>query len=276
MKIRHTLLLLLAPLLLLACSQQPDTAAAPAASPDAPGGTEQVSPAAASPGDSTVAPGGQAPETGAAAGEATSPAAPSETGNAPVRAAEGPAPVAGTDYVEIQGGQPFANAAGRIEVAEVFAYWCGHCAAFEPLVNAWKARLPGDVNFVALPAVFDENDNFPRAFFASETMGTLARTHNATFNAIHIERKLRPNADAAAIAGFYGTLGVDPQRFTSTMQSFAVNANLGRARQFAVRSGVNATPTIVVNGKYRVIGGKSLEDILRITDHLIAMERAAQ
>jgi len=107
-------------------------------------------------------------------------------------------------------------------------------------------------------------------------MGTLAKTHDATFNAIHIERKLRPNADAASIAAYYAGLGIDQARFTSTMQSFAVNANLGRARQFAVRSGVNATPTMVVNGKYRVIGGKSLEDILRITDHLVAMERAAQ
>lgn len=264
MKIRHTLLLMLAPVLLMACSQQPDPAATPAATAATPAQTAPATPAADA-----------APVGDAAAPTDPQAEAPAANSN-PVVAPQGPAPVAGTDYVEIQGGQPFANASGEIEVAEVFAYWCGHCAAFEPLVNAWKARLPGDVNFVALPAVFDESDNFPRAFFASETMGTLPRTHDATFNAIHIEKTLRPNADAAAIAAFYGTLGIDQQRFTSTMQSFAVNANLGRARQFAVRSGINATPTIVVNGKYRVIGGKSLEDILRITDHLVAMERAAQ
>ena len=275
MTVRRSLLLLLAPVLLAACTQQPDTAAAPATSPDAAAGTEQVSPAAASPGDDTTAPGGTAPETGAAAGEATSPATPSTASDAPIRAPEGPAPVAGTDYVVIENGQPFAQGAG-IEVAEVFAYWCGHCAAFEPLVSAWKARLPADVNFVAVPAVFDERDQFPRAFYASQAMGTLERTHAATFNAIHIERKLRQNADADSIVAFYGGLGVDAERLRSTMQSFAVNANLGRARQFATRSGVDATPTIVVNGKYRVIGGRSLEDILRITDHLVAMERAAQ
>lgn len=261
MKIRHTLLLMLAPVLLMACSQQPD----PAAAADV-----------ASPTPAQTAPAAGAAQVGDAAAP-TDPQAESPAANSnPVVAPQGPAPVAGTDYVEIQGGQPFANASGEIEVAEVFAYWCGHCAAFEPLVNAWKARLPGDVNFVALPAVFNDSDSFPRAFFASETMGTLARTHDATFNAIHIEKKLRPNADAAAIAAFYGTLGIDQARFTSTMQSFAVNANLGRARQFAARSGVDATPTVIVNGKYRVIGGKSLEDILRITDHLVAMERAAQ
>ncbi|KPN17194.1 hypothetical protein AO715_03720 [Xanthomonas sp. Mitacek01] len=266
MKIRHILLPLLASALLAACGQQPDTAATPAAAPEAPAQTAPAAPA------DTATPAA----TEAAAPTADAPAEAAAPNTNPVVAPQGPAPVAGTDYVEIEGGQPFAATAGKVEVAEVFAYWCGHCAAFEPLVNAWKARLPGDVNFVALPAVFDPNDNFPRAFFASEAMGTLAKTHDATFNAIHIERKLRPNADAASIAAYYAGLGIDQARFTSTMQSFAVNANLGRARQFAVRSGVNATPTMVVNGKYRVIGGKSLEDILRITDHLVAMERAAQ
>lgn len=275
MKIRRSLLLLLAPALLAACTQQPDTAAAPAASADASVGTEQVSPAAASPGEATVAPGGEAPETGAPV-DAAAVDSTVAAGTAPVRAPEGPAPVAGTDYLVIENGQPFNQTAGQIEVAEVFAYSCGHCAAFEPLVKAWKARLPADVNFVAIPAVFHESDQFPRAFYASQAMGTLEQTHDATFAAMHLERRLRPNDSAEALAAFYGGLGVDAARFSSTMQSFAVNANLGRARQFAVRSGVQATPTMVVAGKYRVIGGTSLEDILRITDHLVAMERAAQ
>ncbi len=273
MTLRRTLLLLLAPVLLAACAQQPDTAAAPAASPDAPAGTEQVAPSAAGP-DAAATPVDGAPVADAdpATGDQAA-AAPAPAG--PVRAPEGPAPVEGTDYVLIENGQPFAQG-GDIEVAEVFAYWCGHCAAFEPLVRAWKARLPADVSFVGVPAVFDPNDQFPRAYFASETMGTLDRTHEATFNAIHIERKLRQNADADAIVAFYAGLGIDAARLRSTMQSFAVNANIGRARQFAMRSGVTATPTIIVNGKYRVVGGRSLDDVLRITDHLVAMERAAQ
>ncbi|UNK42630.1 thiol:disulfide interchange protein DsbA/DsbL [Luteimonas sp. S4-F44] len=265
MKIRHSLLVLLAPVLIAACGQQPDPAAAPDAAPTAPA-SAPASEQAPTP-DAAQAP---AAEAGNEA-EAAAPAA-----HNPVVAPEGPAPVAGTDYVVIDNGQPFAQTAGKIEVAEVFAYWCGHCAAFEPLVNAWKAKLPDDVNFVAVPVVFDQNDQFPRAFYASEAMGTLARTHDATFNAIHIERKLRQNADADSIVAFYGSLGVDPQRFRSTMQSFAVNANLGRARQFATRSGVDSTPTLVVAGKYRIIGRKSLEDMLRIADHLIATERAAR
>ena len=40
-----------------------------------------------------------------------------------------------------------------------------------------------------------------------------------------------------------------------------------------VDSGVEGTPTVIVDGKYRVLG-KSYEDVLRITDALIAQERA--
>ena len=55
------------------------------------------------------------------------------------------APVPGVDYVEIEGGAPYRATPGTIEVAEVFAYWCGHCANFAPRLEAWKAKLPADV-----------------------------------------------------------------------------------------------------------------------------------
>jgi thiol:disulfide interchange protein DsbA len=56
------------------------------------------------------------------------------------------------------------------------------------------------------------------------------------------------------------------------MHSFTIDAKLARAKQFMVDSGVEGTPTLIVDGKYRVLG-KSYEDQLRITDALIAQER---
>ena len=118
---------------------------------------------------------------------------------------------------------------------------------------------------------------FAKAYYAAEAMGLLGKTHEAMFRAIHIERSLSalPLSTPEQLAGFYARYGADPQQFISTMSSFAVDAKLKRAQQFLARSGVDSTPTIVVNGKYRVIG-KSHEDTLRVTEHLIAQERAAQ
>ena len=80
-------------------------------------------------------------------------------------------PVAGKDYIVLAAAQPTWGTGG-IEVAEVFSYSCIHCAEFQPMVNAWKKKLPADVKFVYVPAVFGGVwDNSARAFFAAEALG---------------------------------------------------------------------------------------------------------
>lgn len=196
----------------------------------------------------------------------------------PAAAPQGPPLVAGEDYETIQGGQPFAPLDGKIEVVEVFNYVCPACAAFQPLVSAWKKTLPADVRFTYVPAPFGPRwDPYVRAFYAAKTMGVSEQAHDALYNAIHVERMLKGelgNDTPEDIAKFYARYGVDPKQFVSTMASFAVEGSYNRSRQFIQREQVNSTPTLVVNGKYRV-KGKSFPDMLRIADHLIARERAA-
>ncbi|MEN1942101.1 thiol:disulfide interchange protein DsbA/DsbL [Luteimonas sp. MJ246] len=275
--------LLFAPLLLsvllVACGGEspttadaPATATAPAAAPVA-GESATADEPALDPAAAGEAP--AASDAGQPADRAPAdPAADAAVAAASQAATQGPALVAGTDYIEIPGGQPFAPLEGKVEVVEVFAYSCAHCAAFDPLVAAWKKRLPGDVRFTYLPAVFYEQDNFPKAFFAAEAIGVLDRLHGPLFNAMHIERSLRPDASTEDIIAWMAKQGADAGQLKGTVDSFAVKAKIARTKQFIVRSGIDATPTVVVNGKYRV-RGRSLEDVLRITDQLVARERAA-
>ena len=113
--------------------------------------------------------------TAPASGEQAATPAPAEEGHQPPVNAQppsGPAPVEGTDYLVIDGGQPIQPATGKIEVAEVFGYVCPACAAFQPLVGPWKAGLPSDVNFVYVPAMFGGTwDDYARAFYAAEQVG---------------------------------------------------------------------------------------------------------
>lgn len=190
--------------------------------------------------------------------------------------AAGPAaPVEGRDYVEIEGGAPYRAQSGKVEVAEVFAYWCHFCADFAPRLEAWKAKLPKDVQLAYVPLPFDNGDALARAYFAAERLGVLGTTHAATFRAIHADSVLPKNATADEIAAFYAGLGIDAGRFKAAMQGFQVGSQLTNARQFAIRSGVPGTPTLVIDGRYRVIG-RDLDDILRIADQLIASRRAAR
>ncbi len=248
-------------LALAACSQQqaPAPAETPAAAATAP--AETAAPATAT-----------APATTAAPAEAA-PAAPN---NNPVVPPQGPVPVAGTDYIEIPGGQPYQPTAGKIEVVEVFGYTCPHCAQFETVIEPWKAKQPADVQFTPVAAPFGGYwTPYAKAFYTAQSLGLIERTHAAMFNAVHVDRSLpvQPLPTNEQIGEFYAKYGTDAKTFASTMSSFAIDAKVKRATQFIQRSGVESTPTLVVAGKYRVVG-KSFEDMLRITDHLVAQERA--
>lgn len=187
----------------------------------------------------------------------------------------GRAPVEGEDYVVIADGRPWQPLAGKIEVVEVFGYWCHVCDDFQPLVDEWKKTLPKDVRFDYVPAAFSPGDAYARAYFAAESLAALGKTHHATFRAIHDEQSLpQRNASIDEVATYYDALGVDAERLKTAAQSPATDAKMAAAREFAVRSGVQGTPTLVVNGVYRV-QAKSLQDMLRIADALIAKERTA-
>ena len=187
------------------------------------------------------------------------------------------APVEGTDYVVIADGKPFSPLNGKVEVVEVFGYTCIHCAHFQPQVDAWKKKQPAHVRFTPVPAAFGGFWlPYARAYYAAEKLGVLGKTHNALFKALHEDGSLPiQNASAEEIAAFYARYGANAKTFAATMGSPEVDAKLARSKQFVIASGVEGTPTVIVNGKYRVTA-RNLDDVLRTTDYLVARERAAR
>jgi len=243
-------------------------------------GSEAPAPAAPAttpaPAEATPAPAATPQPPAEAAAPAATPDQPAAT-PAAAPAPTGPAPIAGVDYVEIANGQPFQPAAGKVEVAEVFGYTCPHCAHFEPVLQAWKQRQPADVSVVQVPAAFGGYWlPYARAFYAAEALGVLPQSHDAMFNAIHVQRTLPVSADVTAeqIAPFYAQYGVDAKRFADTFNSFGVDAKINRAKQFAVKTRIEGTPSLVVNGKYTVaVDQQGYDKMLNTVDWLVAKER---
>ncbi|WP_228064360.1 thiol:disulfide interchange protein DsbA/DsbL [Novilysobacter avium] len=184
--------------------------------------------------------------------------------------------VAGKDFALIADGAPFEPRPGTIEVVEVFGYTCPHCANFEPALQAWKQQQKADVNVVSVPAPFGGYwIPYAQAFYAAQSMNLVERTHSDMFRAIHEEHRLPiGGATPEVIARFYTEYGADADDFAALMTGKPVHAKLVAARDFLTRSEVEGTPTIVVAGKYRVLG-KTSQDVLRITDALVNRERAA-
>ena len=267
MNLRLTSLLAVLPVL-AACSQQQAPQPAPAV-------------AATAATTATPTPVEAAPATTMSAAPTATPAAaqPEVPNNNPVVPPQGPLPVAGTDYEEIAGGQPYQPLDGRIEVVEVFGYVCPACASFHPVVSEWEKKLPADVHFTYVAAPFGPEWNpYAKSYYVAESMGLVSRTHDALINAIHVQHTMPGEGDTPdeqKIADFYAGYGANPTQFLAAMNSFAVASKIARGKQFMARSGVASTPTLVVNGKYRVTGGRGWQDKVRIADHLIAMERAA-
>jgi protein dithiol oxidoreductase (disulfide-forming) len=185
-------------------------------------------------------------------------------------------PVAGTDYFAIDPPQPVAG--DKIEVVEVFGYPCIHCANAAPVIKEWSKGLGPDVKLSFVPAVFGGVwEAFGRAFYTAETMGVMEKTHDRLFEVVHTEKRQFRNLDD--IASFYADYGVSKETFLGTMTSFPVNAKISQAVQQVQAWGVDSTPTIVVNGKYRVQargGEDGYEKMMQVVDFLINEERKAK
>src|SRR6478735_8513091 len=170
---RRVLLPLVSSLLLIALSACGKTEAPTAAAP-----TAQATAAMPASADEPAASTSAAPVAASTAAPAPNAAADAAAQKALASANDPSGLVEGRDYVAIKGGEPWKPLDGKIEVVEVFGYVCPACAAFDPLVSAWKAKLPQDVRFTYVPAPFGPEWNpYAKAFYVSEAMGLVERSH---------------------------------------------------------------------------------------------------
>ena len=183
---------------------------------------------------------------------------------------------AGKQYVELSSAVPVSKP-GKIEVVELFSYGCPHCYHFEPTINPWIAKLPDDVNFVRVPAMFGGVwDLHGQMFITLQTMGVEAKVHSAVFEAIQKDGKKL--ATPEEMAEFLATQGVDKDAFLKTYNSFGVKGQVANAKRLGMAYQISGVPALIVNGKYRFDIGSSggPEQALDVADQLIAKERASK
>lgn len=180
--------------------------------------------------------------------------------------------VEGTHYERIEG--PAAAADDVIEVVEVFSYMCPHCRNFQPYVGPWEAELPEGVTFRRVPVSFNRSwEPFARAYVTADVLGILDQSHEALFAALHDQRQaMRSMAD---LAEFHSQFGVDAEQFETTSSSFPVEAALRKGGSELGKWGIRSTPTLVIDGKWRVSPrrGGTFEEMLEVADYLIELER---
>jgi thiol:disulfide interchange protein DsbA len=182
---------------------------------------------------------------------------------------------AGKNYFLVDPPQPTASG-GKVEVLEVFSYACPHCAHFQPYAEQLKQALPAYASFDYMPAVFNAQwEPYARAFYAAQSLGVLDATHQALFDALH--RDHLPLRTIDDLATFYAQHGVDKAKFLATSASFEVESKLSRSHDIVKADGIDGTPSIVVNGKYRVTGASAggFPQLIELVGWLVQKEHPA-
>ena len=174
----------------------------------------------------------------------------------------------GSGIAELNPPQP-VEAKDKIEVIEFFWYGCIHCYNLEPRLDVWLKKLPADVEFRRVPAVFNDRWGHDAAiFYTLDALGLLEKLHRPLFDAIHRDRL--NTASWPALSAWLERQGVDPKKFEATFKSFAVQAKAKRATRLTSDFRIDGTPAIAVHGRYTV---SSSNDMLESVDKLIAVVR---
>ena len=191
----------------------------------------------------------------------------------------------GADYLTLPDAQA-TDAANKVEVTEFFAYYCPHCNAFEPALQAWVKKNAANIVFrrvhvsVNSPAVQLQQ----RLYFTLEALGAVEQYHQKVFDAMHVERNRL--ATEEAVFAWAQKAGLDRARFVETWNSFGVQAKQRRANTMMAAYRIDGWPTVAIDGRYLTSpaqageGDKSLQTeeqlqqgALKVMDFLVQKAR---
>lgn len=195
----------------------------------------------------------------------------------------------GVNYFLIQPARTPSVPQGKIEVTEVFSYACPACNIFQPTMHKLKQAMPANVVVDYLPAAFNAGEDWPMfqlAYVTAQILGVAQQWHDAMFDAVwkggdlsitdpatrNLKSRMPTIEDAAK---FYSQhAGVPVDKFIATSKSFSADLKVRTDEDLIAGYKIDRTPTIVVNGKYRLhvesAGGP--DQLIDLVKYLVAKE----
>jgi protein dithiol oxidoreductase (disulfide-forming) len=195
----------------------------------------------------------------------------------------------GVNYFLISPPRPTSVPPGKVEVTEVFSYACPACNIFQPTMHKLKQSMPPNVVVNYLPAAFNTAEDWPMfqlAYVTAQILGVDQQTHDAMFDAVWkggdlsisdpstraLKSRMPTIEDAAK---FYNQrAGVPIDKFIATSKSFSADMKVRSAQDLMMAYKVDRTPTIIVNGKYRlhVESAGGTDQLIDLVKYLVARE----
>jgi thiol:disulfide interchange protein DsbA len=169
---------------------------------------------------------------------------------------------AGVNYKILSPAQPTNAPAGKVQVIEFFYLACPFCHALEPHIVAWRKHKPSYVQFEQVPVMWAPLQQADARFYY--TLLAVGRDDlvPTTFNTLHRleqaaggdENVMIGDTAAKTLAlqeAFAERHGVPGSAFANAYHSFDVQVELDRARQLGNVYQITATPTIIVDGRFK-------------------------
>jgi thiol:disulfide interchange protein DsbA len=186
---------------------------------------------------------------------------------------------AGTNYTPVDKTIAVSAPEGKVAVAEVFWYGCGHCFALDPALEGWDSTKPDFIAFSRVPVVWGPvHQQHARLYYTLQALGR-HDLHAKVFDAIHRGGNLlAARTDEAARAvhlAFFKDHGVPEDDFAAAYDSDAVGDRVKAARELTDTLPVASVPLLMVNGKYTTSVGQAggERELLQLLGDLAAHEK---
>lgn len=180
--------------------------------------------------------------------------------------------IEGEHYVALD--TPIDTATGdKIEVRELFWYYCPHCFNIETPLDSWVRTLPETAEFVRQPAVFSDRwINGAIFYYVLEELGEINRLHGKLFKAIHLHKTFF--AEQSDFVNWLELHGVNKNRANMAFKSSLVRTKVSKSKINTEKYHLSGVPAIIINGKYWTdasrAGGES--EVFKVADYLIKKE----
>lgn len=174
-------------------------------------------------------------------------------------------PQAGRDYLPIH--PPVPSRDGMVVITEFFYYGCPECLELEPLLQEW-ASTRHDVRIVRIPAFRTAWLPLARTFYSLQLMGQEKRLRSRIFSAIQDRDMDLDNEDL--LFAWLKMQDIDMEKFDSLYHSDLVEGSISDSMVLAKRLGISGVPSLVVDGRFLVLGNLARPGLL---DQLVDMAR---
>lgn len=145
------------------------------------------------------------------------------------------------------------TASTKPQIQEFFSYFCVHCYRFEAIAKAVEAAYPEqfDKEHVSFINYKGMGIAMSRAYVVAKQTGKEADFSRLVFARNFVDNNMISSKED--LHEVFAALGMSADEADKAMNSFAVRGMANKMDRDAGALRVNATPTFIVNGKYKIL-----------------------